>query len=270
MKKLLFTTATFALLSGYAYAAEVTGNIEIDFSENAEEKYVADTTLEFELQSDNGVGGISFELDGGNVVVDKWSVGTSYKEFTVSFGDQGDLLEGFEGSTEVVGGASLLDPEDDGESIMLGFAGAKVMVGLTDITTDVTDAKNVQATYGVSFGGGEAGATVGLPSVSILGGFDYNLDAEQTNVFGKLTSTVSDFTLNSTITYAEATEAIGFESDVSAYNFTGFVNGNDEDMVQNIGGGYYPKFNQLGLFVEASYNLDSEEISPAAGVRFEF
>jgi hypothetical protein len=74
-----------------------------------------------------------------------------------------------------------------------------------------------------------------------------------------------------TLTYVDSTSAVGYEVSAGYGDIQGFVNGDKDDGLQNIGGGVYKDMsNGLGFYAEAGYNIDAEEITPAAGVSFNF
>jgi hypothetical protein len=142
---------------------------------------------------------------------------------------------------------------------MVNAYGFNAMVGLTDITKDVTDVENVQGAY-----------AFGANGIQVLGGVDYNLDSEEITLLSSAGYALSGFGLGVTTTYQVEAEALGFEADVTAYGVTAFLNGDKDDMLQNVGAGYYGEVNGMGLYAEGAYNIDSEEFTPAAGLSFNF
>lgn len=261
MKNLFLTTAAMALMTSTAFAADVTGDIQLDFTQNAADDIVANQTLELGVDAMAGNAGIGFAMNGDTVEVDSWHVGMSTGDIAFSFGDQGDLLGDFGGITENAGGTTLANPADDGESLIASAYGASVMVGLTDMTADVTDVKNVQATYGMD----AAGLDIGV-------GLDYNLDSEEFIYmgFGGATRSIAGTEASIGTTFTYGAETFAYETDVTVFGVTGFVNGDENDSLQNVGGGYYTNVQGLDVYAETAYNLDSEEWSPSAGVAFSF
>ncbi len=261
MKNLFLTTAATALMASTAFAADVTGDIKLDLTQNADDDIVAAQTLEFGIDAMAGDAGIGFAMNGDTVTVDSWHMGVATGDIAFSFGDQGDLLGDFGGITENVGGTTLANPSDEGESLIASAFGARVMIGLTDMTADVTDVKNVQGTYGMNV----AGASVGV-------GLDYNMDSEEFVYMGSAGVTRSivgtEASVGTTFTYGA--ETFAYETDVTVFGVTGFVNGDENDTLQNVGGGYYTNVQGLDVYAETSYNLDSEEFTPSAGVAFSF
>jgi hypothetical protein len=261
MKKLFLTTAVSACVAGSAFAADITGDIEVDFTQNADDKIVGTQTIGFGIDAPIGDAGFGVEMNDGNVTLDSWYLGTTLSGVGLSLGDQGDLLDDFEGKMEVVGGTTLANPDDSGESLSLNVAGADVMIGLTDMSADITDVKNVQGTYSLSFSGVDVGA-----------GVDYNMDSEEFTYLGRagysLDVAGQNLGLGTTFTYAN--ENFAFETSVNAFGVTGFINGDQDEMMQNVGAGYTITLGGLDVYAEGAYNLDSEEFTPAAGVAFAF
>lgn len=267
MRNILLSTAAVVLLSTNSLlAAEVGAEIGLDFTQNDNDKIVAETSIDLNVVNPMGFGSIGVVTDGENLSLDSYSIGTSVGNATLSFGDQGDLLGSFGGKTEAVGGTTLANPNDDGESLQANFYGANLMVGFTDITSDITDVKNVQATY-----------TVGTSLLEVQSGVDYNLDSEEVTLLSGLNIPLSNLGIDYapvgvglTTTYQVNAESFGFEADASAYGVTVFLNGDEDDMMQNVGAGYYGMINDMGVYAEASYNVDTEEFTPALGLGFSF
>jgi len=261
MKKLFLTTAASALIAGSAFAADITGDVAVDFTQNADDNIVGTQSIGFGVDAPIGDAGFGVTTDGADVTLDSWYLGTTLSGVGLSLGDQGDILGSFEGKMEAVGGTTLANPDDSGESLSLSIAGADVMVGLTDMSADVTDVENVQGAYSLSFSGFDAAA-----------GIDYNMDSEEFTYLGSvgygLNVAEQEVGLGTTFTYAN--ETFAYETSVNAFGITGFINGDQDEMMQNVGAGYGLTLGGLDVYAEAAYNLDSEEFTPAAGVGFAF
>ena len=259
MNKVLLATTALTLAASGAFAADMTGEISLDVVKDANDKFVATPGIEMGIEGEVGVGSIGLVVDGNDTVkLDTYSLGVKVGVATVSFGDQGDLMEAFEGSTEAVGGQTLTDLDDDGESIMVQTGNIGVMVGFADIGSDVSDIKNVQV-----------GAATELGAVSLASAVNWDKASEDITVGLNANMNINAFNVGGTVTYTEA--MTGYELSAGYQNFGAFINGNEDDMAQNIGGGYYGD-NKAGLsfYAEAAYNIDAEEITPAAGVTFKF
>lgn len=259
MRNTLIATAAILGLASAVQAADVTADLGVDVTQNAADDFVATTSIDVALAGTMGFGTVGLAVENDTLKLDTYSIGTSVAGVAVSFGDQGDLLGSFGGKTEAVGGSTLANPDDDGESLMVNAYGFNAMVGLTDISQDVTDVENVQGAYAYATNG-----------IQLLGGVDYNLDSEELTLMSSAGYALSGFGLGVTTTYAVEAEALGFEADVTAYGITAFANGDKDDMFQNVGAGYYGEVNGMGLYAEAAYNLDAEEFTPAAGLSFNF
>ena len=259
MKKVLFATTVITLAATSAFAADMNGEIALDIVKDANDKFVATPTIEMGVEGEVGVGSIGLIVDTNDTVkLDTYSLGVKVGEATVSFGDQGDLMEAFEGSTEAVGGQTLTDLDDDGESIMVQTGNIGVMVGFDDIGTDVSDIKNVQV---------GAGAEIGV--VAVAGAVNWDQASEDITVGLNAQMNYNAINLGGTVTYTEA--LTGFELSAGYGNFGAFLNGDENDMAQNIGGGYYGDTGAgLTFYGEVGYNIDAEELTPAAGVTFKF
>lgn len=260
MKKVLIATTALTLSASGAFAADVAGEISLDMVKDANDKFVATPSLEMALEGEMGVGSIGLVIDNADdtVKLDTYSLGAKVGSAVVSFGDQGDLMEGFEGSTEAVGGQTLTDLNDDGESIMVQTGNIGVMVGFDDVTSDMSKIKNVQL---------GAGTVVG--NVGVAGAVNWDKASEDITVGLNAGMDISSFAVAGTVTYTEA--MTGYELSAGYGAVRGFINGDEDDMAQNIGAGYYGS-NDAGLsfYAEAGYNLDAEEFTPAAGVTFKF
>jgi hypothetical protein len=266
MNKVLLATITTAALAlaactaDEAAAAELTGEVSLDVTQNAADKIVATPEIELGIEGEMGVGSIGLIVDNADdtVKLDSYSLGVKVGEAVVSFGDQGDLMEAFEGSTEAVGGQTLTDLNDEGESIKIQTGNVGVMVGLEDIGTDVTDIKNIQV-----------GANAEMGAVALAAAVNWDQASEDITVGVNAQMDYQAVNLSGTVTYTEA--VTGYELSAGYGDFAAFINGDDTDMTQNIGGGLYKSMaNGMSFYAEAGYNLDAEEITPAAGVSFKF
>ena len=260
MNKVLIATIALTLAATGATAADLTGKVSLDMVKDANDKFVATPEIELGIDGEMGVGSIGLIVDNADdtVKLDTYSLGVKVGEATVSFGDQGDLMEAFEGSTEAVGGQTLTDLDDDGESIMVQTGNLGVMVGFADIGADVSDIKNVQV-----------GAGAELGPVALAGAVNWDKASEDITVGLNAQMNYNAINLGGTVTYTEA--VTGFELSAGYGNFGAFLNGDENDMAQNIGGGYYGDTGAgLTYYGEVGYNIDTEEVTPAVGVKFNF
>lgn len=262
--KLLLSTVAAITLAGAAFAADVGGEVGAEVTKNAAGDYVATPTVElsFGHKTEGAIafGSIGVEGVDGDLVVDSWAVGLAFGATSVSFGDQGDLFDF--GGLEVVGGETLTNPADDHESVIVRHGDFAGLVGLTDISTDVSDVENVQVSYAHDYG-----------TVNVVAAVDYNLNTEDYIVGVAADSNVTEVTnVAVTLTYADllAYEAVGTYDYTEAVAVAGFVNGDENDVAQNIGAGVVYTQDGLKAFAEVGYDLDTDEVAPAVGVSFSF
>lgn len=249
MRKFL-TTAT-ALLCANVAMADVTGSVDLDVAENASGKYAATPTIKLGFGS--AIGDVSVDLKevGGNITLDRYSVGTQVGAVGVSFGDQADVFD-LGAGLEVVGGTTLANPAESNENVQLSFGGVVAMVGFTDVTTDVTEVTNFQVATVID---------AGIANVTSV--IDYNKSSEDFT-YG-LSTTVSDIDL--AVTYADD---FAYELGYNLLGVDTFLNGDADDMAQNVGAGYTTVLNGADVYAEVGYNLDTKEATPAIGLSFSF
>lgn len=240
-------------------APVVSGSINVEATENSAGDWVAATTLGAGIEAEGlAFGSISVEAVDGEFELDGWMIGTRVGFATVSFGDQGDLFVG--NDFEIVGGDTIANPAGGNESLIVETNFASVMVGLTDVTEDITDVSNLQGA-----------ATMDLGSGSLTGVVDYNMTSEEFTLGGKAAMALpGNINLGGIVTYAAATETIGYEASAGYGPVTGFVNGDDADMFQNVGAGVVYNWNGFDLYGEGAYNMDSEATTMGAGISFKF
>lgn len=258
MSKLLLTTAFIFGFSSAAFAQGValSGEVSLNIAENAAGNYAGDMELELGVDA-AGLASVDLDLsavDGGSVVLDNWTVGTSVAGIEIAIGDDNGLFPGAEGEHTLAAPAMA-------ESVKLSYGGASVAVGWTDWTNDLTDIGNVQGAYTLD---------AGLAQITAAG--DYNLDTE--NAILGLGVTGVDVaglaTLGKSLTYDVDSGAIGYEVVADAFGITTYVNGSDTDALQNVGGEYSYTLGGAKLTAGANYNIDAEDFAPSASISFAF
>ena len=256
MSKLLTTTA-LVMFAGTAMAADLGGEITVDIEENAAGDWGATTSFDLGISAgDVAAARMDFVVDAdGDVALDEYSLGTAVAGATMSFGDQGNAwIDSEDGST-------MADPAM-AESFMVSAQGATMAFGWTDIGADVTDLSNVQGKYGLTVG-------AGMAHVTAAG--DYNFNSEDWTIGGRADMFVNEtIAAGAAMTYGSADEVIGFEADATAYGVTAYLNGDQDDMAQNVGGSYTYDLSGVELGAGVNYNIDSEEMTPTASVSFSF
>lgn len=240
-------------------APVIGGSINVEATQNTAGNWVAATTLGAGIDVEGvAFGGISVEAVDGEFSLDEWQIGTRVGFATVTFGKQGDL---FVGSTlNIVGGDTLANPVSGNESVIVDLDRAAVLVGMTDITEDITDISNLQGSF-----------TFMAASSQITGVLDYNLDTDNVTVGAETAINLpGSIALGGILTYANATETIGYEATAGYGIVTGFVNGNDSDAFQNVGASVSTDWNGFNIYGEGAYNIDSESTEFGAGISFKF
>jgi hypothetical protein len=236
--------------------------VKLDFAQDVNDNAVATTEMDIGFKSaaqgPGFIGGFGLAVESGNdntVELDSWNLGYNFGDTTVSFGDQGDLFDF--GGLEVVGGETMQNPADGQDSLIVTHKNYSAMIGFTDIGSDLGEVENAQIAYTGTFG-----------AVKTTGAIDYNFNTELAT-FGVSGSTqvAEKTTVGLALTYADYT---AYEATVGYDAFTAYVNGDENDTLQNVGFGYNAAVQGADVYVELGYNLDSEEFTPAAGVSIKF
>jgi hypothetical protein len=268
MRNVFITTVAAMAISTAAFAEDTTttaaptvaapvlsGEVSLDFAETANDKIGG--TMNLDLGVDMGglaTVDLNFEATDGNAVtLDTWAVGTSVAGVGVAVGDDLGVMPGAEGEQTLAAPAMA-------EAVQVTVGDAVVAVGLTDWSADITDISNIQGAY-----------TMNVANLDVTAAADYNLDSENT-VLGAGVSGL-DLGLASVggaLTYDMDAETFGYESVATAYGITAYLNGDDTDMLQNIGGEYEMEVGGATFTAGANYNVDTEDFAPTAGIAFAF
>ena len=255
----VFSTAGYTMAEEAAVANPVTltGEIKTTIAETAADKYGATTTFGLDVGVTGiAFGGLDFAVGSDEkLALDEWHIGANVGLATVSYGDQGNNWIGAEGEQ------TIADPAM-GDSLKVSVGDATVALGMTDATADVTDLSNVQATY-----------TMGVADdLSLTGAVDYNLDSETTILGASLGGVdLGVATASGAFTYGLDSEAWGYEGVVATGGLTAYLNGDNVEALQNIGGGYDMTIaGGLELGADLSYNMNSEEFKPSVSAAFSF
>lgn len=262
MRNLLITTAVASSFAGVAFAEEaaytgptLSGEVSLDFAETAAGDFGG--TMGLDLGVDAGLGDVAlgFEAtEGGALTLDTWTVGTPLPGgIDVAIGNDNGTFVGAEGEQTLAAPAMTT-------GVQVGVAGATVAVGWTDWTADMTDLNNIQGSYTVDMGG-----------LDVTAAADYNFNSEDYAIGAEVAGlNVGIADLGGAVTYDGATEEIGYEVVAGAYGATAFLNGDDSDMLQNVGGEYAYGIGGATVTAGATYNFDAEEVTPTVGVNFAF
>jgi hypothetical protein len=266
MKKLIITAAVAGVMATSVAAADMAAEIGVDVTKtNGEYAATPSIELSFGTKSDaaTAFGGIEVLSEDGVVDISKWFVGMNFGAASVSFGDQGDLFDF--GGLAALGGDTLADPEFDKESLIIRHGTLSGLVGFTDIGNDVSDIDTVQLGYSTA-----------LDTVNLRGAVSYDVNVENFILAIEANTDVTQtVNLGATVTYDEGDSLFAYET-VATYGYTdtidiaAFVNGDGNDAAQNIGAGLAYSKDSLSAYAEVSYNLDSEELTPAIGMTLKF
>ena len=256
MKNLLLTTVAVFSMAGAAFAGPVvSGEVSLDFAETAAGDWGGAMGLDLGIDAgDLATVSLGFSAtDGNSVTLDNWTVGTTVGSIGVAIGDDNGVFVGAED------GATLADPAM-AESVKVSVGDAAVAVGFTDWTADVTDISNIQGAYSLSMGG-----------LSVTASGDYNLTSENILVGASVGGfAIGAAALSGAVTYDVDAELFAFEGVMNAMGMTAYVNGDQNDAFQNVGGSYDYALGGATLSAGANYNVDAEEFAPTVGISFAF
>ena len=253
---LAMTTAAFAEDAPAPVAGPVlTGEVSLDFAETTNNKYGGTFGLDLGIDMQGlATVDLDFEVDeAGNGSLADWTVGTTVGALGVAFGTDNGVMPGAEGEQTLAAPAMT-------ESLAVTTGAATVAVGFTDWTADITDISNVQGAY-----------TLNMGAMDITAMADYNLDSENTVLGAELGGIeMGALGLGGAATYDVDAELFGFEGVVTAGGITAYANGDDTDVLQNVGGEYTMDVNGATFTAGANYNVDTEDFTPTAGIAFNF
>lgn len=267
MNKLMTTTAVAVLFTSTAYAEEapvaaglVSGSIETVIAETANDKYGATTSFEVDVNAPSGVatGGLTFKATPStSVAIDEWHIGTTVGAATLSFGEQGNIW--FDTESAAVNG-TIEEPTMAKESLQVSAMGATVALGFDAIGTDVTDLENVQFSYGMN-----------LSILDVTTAADYNVDNQEWVLAGRADTAgmLEGVRLGGAVSYGTLSEKTSYEADATVMGITGYLNGDTDDLAQNVGGSY-TMGTELTVEGAVNYNLDTEVFAPSVTLAFNF
>jgi hypothetical protein len=264
MRNVFITTVAAMAISTAAFAEDtvaptvgpvISGAVNLDFAETAGDKIGG--TMGIELDIDAGsMATIDLNFvgaDGSALDLDTWAVGTEVAGVGVAVGDDLGVMPGAEGEQTLAAPAMA-------EAVQVTVGDAVVAVGLTDWTTDVTDVSNIQGAY-----------TMNVANLDVTAAADYNLDSENTVLgAGVAGLDLGLASIGGAMTYDVDAEAFGFEGVATNGGLTAYLNGDDTDALQNIGGEYEVDVSGATFTAGANYNIDTEDFTPTASLSFNF
>jgi hypothetical protein len=248
-------TSAFAETQTPVMGPVISGEVSLDFAETTNNNYGGTFGLDLGIDA-NGLATVDldFEVDGfGNGSLADWTVGTTVGALGVAFGTDNGVMPGAEGEQTLAAPAMT-------ESVAVTTGAATVALGFTDWNTDITDISNVQGAY-----------TMGVAGLDVTAAADYNLDTENTVLgAGVAGLDLGVATLGGAMTYDVDAEVIGFENVVTRGGLTAYLNGDDTDLLQNIGGEYTMDVAGATFAAGANYDVDAEDLTPTASLSFNF
>lgn len=268
MRNVFITTVAAMAISTAAFAEDtvtktqtpvmgpvLSGEVSLDFAETANDKIGGTMNLDLGVDM-GGLATVDLDftaVDGGAVTLDTWAVGTTVVGVGVAIGDDLGVMPGAEGEQTLAAPAMA-------EAVQVTVGDAVVAVGLTDWTTDVTDVSNIQGAY-----------TMNVANLDVTAAADYNMDSENT-VLGAGVSgmDLGMASLGGAMTYDVDAEVFGFEAVATTGGLTAYLNGDDTDALQNIGGEYTMDVNGATFAAGANYDTDAKDVTPTASVSFNF
>lgn len=260
MKHTILSVAA-VLMSTTAYAQDtattspVSGEVSIKIAETTANKWGG--TMGLELGVDTaGVADVDLNFVGKDesaLELDTWKVGTTVGALGVAIGDDNGVMPGAEGEQTLAAPAMT-------ESLLVTTGASSVALGWTDWTADVTDISNIQGAYALDMVG------VGLTVAA-----DYNTDSKNTVLAGAIEGVdLGVASVGGSATYDTDAEKFAFEGIAKISSLTAYLNGDEDDATQNIGGEYVYNFGGAELTTGANYDMNAEELAPTATLSFAF
>lgn len=237
----------------------MTGAVNLDFAETAAGKTAG--TMGIELDFDAGdIATVDLDFkatDGSAITLDTWTVGTTVGAFGLAFGDDNDLMPGT--TADAVANGTLATPAMT-ESLQVTMGGASVALGLSNWTTDVSEVSNLQGAY-----------TFGTDIADVTASVDYNRTSENYVWGGEIGNVdLGVATAGGMMTYDTDAEHFAYEGTLASNGITAYVNGDEDNSLQHIGGEYVYNWSGVELSAGVDYDTDAEDWSPMAGMSFSF
>ena len=252
MNRILATVALIGATT-LAHAEEkatslISGEVGVDFAETTSGDWGGTRDVDMDIDAAGIALGFGAK-EGGSVTLDTWTVGTDMNGVGVAFGNDNGAWVDAEGEQTINNPAMT-------ESLQLSTGGATVAMGFTNWNSDITDISNIQGSYA-------------LGDVTIAG--DYNLDSENT-VLGVEHAGIGlgSASVGGALTYDIDGEMLAYETVAKTGAIVAYANGDQDDLLQNIGGDYTWDINGMEISAGGVYDLDAEDLKPTVGVSFSF
>ena len=251
MNKLLATVALLGVTATTGYAettSPIAGEVTVDFAETTSGDWGGTLGVDVDIAAGNVALGFG-AAEGGDLKLDTWTLGADMNGVGVAMGNDNGAWVGAEGEQTINNPAMT-------ESLQLSMGSASVAMGFSDWNSDITDISNIQGSYA-------------LGDVTIAG--DYNMDSENI-VLGAEHAGISlgMASVGGALTYDVDGEMLAYETVAKSGAIVAYANGDQDDMLQNIGGDYTWNINGMELSAGGVYDIDNEDLKPTVGVSFSF
>jgi hypothetical protein len=257
----VFSILAATMFAGAAWAEApamspvLSGEVELKFTQDANDDWGGAMGLDLGIDA-AGLANVDLDFsatDSNAVTLDNWTVGTTVNSIGIAIGDDNGVMPDAEGNHTLAAPAMT-------ESVKVTAGAANVAVGFTDWSSDITDLSNIQGSYDIDAG-----------VAQITAGLDYNLDSENTVLGAGVGGLgVGEAALGGAMTYDMDAEKFAFEGTADFMGLTAYMNGDQDDALQNVGGDYTYMLGGAEINGGVNYNMDSEEFTPTVSVGFSF
>ena len=237
----------------------ISGEVSLDFAETTNNNYGGTFNLDLGIDVDGlATVDLDFAVDeNGNGSLDDWTVGTTVGALGVAVGTDNGVMPAT--TANVAADGTLAAPVMT-ESLAVTAGAATVALGFTDWNTDIADISNVQGAY-----------TIGVVGLDVTAAADFNLDTDNTVLgAGVAGLDLGVASLGGAMTYDMDAEVFGFETVATTGGLTAYLNGDDTNALQNIGGEYEVDVNGATLATGANYDVDAKDLTPTVSLSFNF
>ena len=271
MRTLLITTIAALTLGTAAYAqtTDVTFNSHVTKATDTAAVYSLDATGDFSVGIMSTVdmlagGKLAFTdfPDSDAVELTEWYIGAGNGTVDVTAGKQSDVFTG--SLMNELGGAALANPANGEYSLVVSATTGSVYVGYDDATSDWTNLQ-VAAHFTPS--------VMLAQNVTVVA--DYQNAGDALTIGAEVVGSFNQLSTGVVATYADASETLGYEGTIGwsapLVDLAAFAGGtNNTDVVDYIGASAGTMYNNVELWSEMVYNIESEDSDVAVGVSFNF
>jgi len=250
LSQILLTTTAISCISFSALANPLSGSVEVEVSEGSSDAWKTTTTLGLAFETEGlAFGGFNIEsVDASNFTLDEWNIGTTIGPVTASLGKQGDIWVGAEGEHTIAN--MSMD-----ESLIISLDSTSVALEFKDYKNDISEIESIALSHSLS-----------IDPLSVTAAVDYDLDSENWT----LGTRISMDSYGGVVTYGKEAETIAYEIDASMSDITVYVNGDEDEMLRNIGATYAMDLSGLAIEPKLNYDIDAEDLSPSISATLKF